>query len=57
MLYLLFIYIYIYFKIRRSMKSKKYKSLHGPSYLKIYLYSFFGHRTTIFIYIYIYIYK
>ena len=31
-------------------KFKKYKSLHGPSYFKIYPYSFFGPITTIFIY-------
>ena len=37
-------------------KFKKYKSLRGPSYFKIYPYSFFGPTTTIFIYIYIYIY-
>ena len=39
--------IKIYFKIRKSMKRfvffemnkfKKYKSLHGPSYFKIYIY-------------------
>ena len=35
-------------------KFKRYKSLRGPFYLKIYPYSFFGPTTTIYIYIYIY---
>ena len=37
-------------------KFKKCKYLRGPSYFKIYSYSFLGTTTTIFVCIYIYIY-
>ena len=47
----IYIYIYIYNVCENKInKLKKYKSLRGPSYFKIYPYSFFGPTTTIFIY-------